>query len=48
MKSLSHWSLITLISSFALDLIFFKIETQITFLDVPQDFPSAFFEGTKT
>lgn len=31
-----------------LDILFFKIETVITFLVVPQAAPKAFFEGTKT
>jgi hypothetical protein len=35
------------ISSLALDFSFFKIDTQITFLEVPQDLPRAFFDGTK-
>ena len=47
-NSLSHWSLISRISSLSFDDVFFKIEIQITFLDVPQAFPKAFFEGIKT
>ena len=33
---------------FALDLTFFRIDTQMTFLEVPHDFPRAFLEGTNT
>lgn len=47
-KSRSHWSRIVLISSLALDLVFLSMETQITFREVPQDFPKAFFDGTNT
>jgi len=28
--------------------MFFKIDTQMTFLVVPQAFPKAFFDGTNT
>ncbi len=48
MKSLSHSPTILWISSFTFDNLFFKIETQMTFLVVPQAAPKAFFDGTNT
>lgn len=48
MKSLSHSPTILWISSFTLDNLFFKIETQMTFLVVPTAAPKAFFDGTNT
>ena len=47
-NSLSHWSRIFLISSLADDFSFLRMDTQITFLDVPHDFPRAFLDGTNT
>lgn len=48
MNSLSHEFLTSLISSLRLDFVFFKMETHMTFLDVPQAFPKAFLDGTNT
>ena len=47
-NNLSHSSFILLISSLRSDFLFFRIETQITFLEVPQALPNAFFDSTKT
>ena len=48
MKSRSHLSLIVLILSFYLELAFLITARAITFLLVPQAFPSSFLELTKT
>lgn len=48
MKSLSHSPTILWISSLTFDILFFKIETVMTFLVVPHAAPKAFFDGTKT